>query len=458
VGGFTRRLVTIRRFEIAGIAVTEAFEQARTLFIEGVAHFEAGRLAPAEQCFEHALRLAPDRVSVRINLAATRLRLGRPGEALAELQALLAAEPRHLDAWLHAAAALSALGRDAEALPCADKVLAAEPGNGPAWHRRGLALERLRRFDEAAAAFAQAAALLPSLPDAWFRLGQLQHRLGRLDDALSSFDRLLALNPARADACSQRGAVLQALGRKAEAAAAFEAAIALGADAELQRFFLGALGRGDGPPSAPRSYVQALFDDYADGFDHHLVQVLGYQAHQRLVTPLAQLHAQPFDSALDLGCGTGLCGPLLRAMVRRLEGLDLSQPMLDRAAARGVYDALHRHELVEHLRTTAARHDLVLAADVFIYVGALETVFEAVMRVLRPGGLFCFSVELAADAQRPVVLTAEMRYAHAPHYLQGLARQHGLRWLQALQQPIRQHQRQTIPGLYVYLQRPSPQG
>jgi predicted TPR repeat methyltransferase len=438
------------------IPVTETFEQARKLFTDGVAHFEAGRLQQAEQCFEASLQHLPGRASTRINLAATRLRLGRPAEALAELQAVLAAEPQHLDAWLHRAAALCALGRDEEALPCLDQVLAAEPDNGAAWHRRGLALERLRRFDEAATAFARGTALSPALPEGWFRLAQLQHRLGRLDDALASFDRLLALNPSFADACSQRGAVLQALGRKAEAAAAFEAAIALGADADLQRFFLGALGRGDAPASAPLGYVQALFDDYADSFDHHLVQVLGYQAHQRLVAPLAALHTQPFDSALDLGCGTGLCGPLLRHMVRRLEGLDLSRPMLDRAAALGVYDALHQGELVEHLQSTAARHDLVLAADVFIYVGALEAVFDGVLRVLRPGGLFCFSVELAAD-ERPVGLTAEMRYAHAPHYLQGLARRHGLRWMQALQQPIRQHQRQTIPGLYVYLQRPPAQ-
>jgi predicted TPR repeat methyltransferase len=168
---------------------------------------------------------------------------------------------------------------------------------------------------------------------------------------------------------------------------------------------------------------------------------------------LAALHAQPFDSALDLGCGTGLCGPLLRPLVRRLQGLDLSQPMLERAAALGVYDRLHQGELVEHLLATEARHDLLLAADVFIYVGALEAVFDAVMRVLRPGGVFCFSVELADD-ERPVALTAEMRYAHAPAYLHALAHRHGLRVLQSRREPIRQHQRQTIPGLYVYLQRP----
>jgi len=196
--------------------------------------------------------------------------------------------------------------------------------------------------------------------------------------------------------------------------------------------------------------VQALFDDYADGFDQHLVDVLGYQAHHQLVTPLAGLQTQPFDSALDLGCGTGLCGPLLRPFTRLLTGLDLSQAMLDQAAARNVYDRLVLADLVDHLRSSSERHDLIVAADVFIYVGELDAVFAGVMRVLRPGGVFCFSVEHAQD-DRPVALNSHLRYAHSLPYLQGLAQRHGLRLLRSLAEPIRQDRTQAIPGLYVYL-------
>jgi len=223
----------------------------------------------------------------------------------------------------------------------------------------------------------------------------------------------------------------------------------LGADAETSRFFMASLGAGAGPSAAPRAYVQALFDDYADSFDEHLVDVLGYQAHRQLVTPLAGLQSRPFDAALDLGCGTGLCGPLLRPIARQLEGVDLSQPMLDRAAARGVYDRLVCADLVEHLQRTASRHDLVVAADVFIYVGELDTVFAGVVRVLRPGGVFCFSVEHAED-DRPVALNAQLRYAHSLPYLQGLAQFHGLRLLRSVAEPIRKDRTQTIPGLYLY--------
>jgi len=428
------------------------FEQARALFVDGVSHFEAGRLREAEQCFQDSLKRLPGRASTRINLAATRLQLGRPAEALAELDEVLAAEPQHLDAWCHRAAALIALGRPADALTHSAHVLGHDPGSGTAWHWQGLALERLRRFGEAQQAFERVVALQPAQADAWFHLGQLQQRRGLLPDALRSLDQALARAPAHAGASSQRGWVLKDLGRTEEAAAAFKRAVELGADAELHRFVLASLGRAPRPAAPPRAYVQSLFDDYADGFDEHLVEVLGYQAHRRLVEPLAQWQPAGFDSALDLGCGTGLCGRLLRPMARRLHGVDLSQPMLERAARLGVYDRLDCADLVEHLLRCDERHDLVLAADVFIYVGDLGPVFEGVMRVLRPGGLFAFSVERAGDDQTSV-LTMQLRYAHGLPYLRDLAARHGLQWLRADELPIRQHRQESIPGLYASLRR-----
>lgn len=432
----------------------ERFEQARHCFALGVTHFEAGRWAEAERCFLDSLQQLPDRASTRINLAATWLQAGRLAEALAELDRVLAAEPQHADAWCHRAAALSAQGRFAEALSSAEKALAIDPHDGTALWRCGQALGACRRYDEAEVTLARLLALQPGHAEAWFQIGQLQQRRGRLEEALRSHERALALAPTHAAAHSQRGTLLRELGRADEAATAFERAMALGADTELHRFYIAALGRGGaGPARAPQAYVQALFDDYADGFDNHLVQVLGYQAHQRLVAALAPWRSEEgFASALDLGCGTGLCGPLLRPQVRHLQGVDLSQPMLDRAAALGVYDRLHRAELVEHLRHSDDRHDLVIAADVFIYIGALEAVFEGARRVLRPGGVFAFSVE-QADATEDVALTAHLRYAHARPYLQQLAQRHGFQWLRDQAAPIRQDQRTAIAGLYVVLRR-----
>jgi predicted TPR repeat methyltransferase len=157
-----------------------------------------------------------------------------------------------------------------------------------------------------------------------------------------------------------------------------------------------------------------------------------------------------FESALDLGCGTGLCGPLVKSAVRRLDGVDLSPRMLEKARALGLYDQLVHGDLVEHLRSTRREYDLVLSADVFIYVGDLEPVFAEVSRVMKDGGVFCFSVEQAGDEQT-VLLNTHQRYAHSERYVRELAARHGFDVLRMLRHAIREDQREAIPGLYFYL-------
>src|SRR5207302_1633468 len=96
---------------------------------------------------------------------------------------------------------------------------------------------------------------------------------------------------------------------------------------------------------------------------------------------------------LDLGCGTGLAGELFRPLSRRLDGVDLSPRMLAQAATRGVYDRLAAGDLLTHLGGTGDRYHLVLAADVFVYLGDLAPVFAAARLVLRAGGWLAFTVE-----------------------------------------------------------------
>jgi len=207
------------------------------------------------------------------------------------------------------------------------------------------------------------------------------------------------------------------------------------------------------PLAAPAPYVEGLFDDYSAGFDEHLVGVLGYRAHVVLVDNLPGLDARRFGSALDLGCGTGLCGPLVKPHVERLTGVDLAARMLERARALGVYDRLEHAEVVAWLGANRERFDLIVCADVFIYIGDLAPLFAEVGRALAPGGVFCFSAELAARESDDFSLQPSLRYTHSERYLRGLASRNGFSVARLLQAPIRQEQRQAIDGLYCYLTR-----
>lgn len=371
----------------------DALQQARTHFVQGLAHVDAHRLADAERSFAAALELAPGRPSVLTNLGVVRVRLGRCAEAIAPLEQASAAEQGNVDAWGY--------------------------------------------------------------------LGSARAELGQLEPALAAFDRALALQPALADLWSQRGSVLRELGRLGDAAESFERAIALGLDDPLQRHFLAAVRPGaaaPAPAAPPRAYVENLFDSYAGQFQSHLVAGLRYQAPEVLLRGVDALEPPlptPVDSALDLGCGTGLLGPLLAPRARRIDGVDLSAGMLERARATGAYYALVHADVLEYLQA-AQRHDqLVLAADVFIYLGALDAVFAGVARILASGGVFAFSAEpLAGGTAQDWALQPSLRYAHAPAYLERLAAAHGFvdcHWQRA---PLREERGRVVDGLYGWLRRP----
>jgi predicted TPR repeat methyltransferase len=309
--------------------------------------------------------------------------------------------------------------RPQEALTVADAVLAQEPGN----------------------------------PDALLHRANALLELGRHVQALAAFERLLGIEPTFAAGWSSCGDILRELGRRDEAMHAYRQALAHGANAELIGYYLAALGAQGSPAVAPRAYVHALFDGYAGQFEQHLVEVLHYRAHQVLTRPLAALHPGRFVSVLDLGCGTGLCGPLVKPLADRLVGIDLSAPMLEQARACGAYDDLVQADIAEYLGGTSQRFDLVLAADVFVYIGELAPIFQALAGLMDPGGLFCFSSEVCSAGARGFELLPSLRYAHSEPYLRELAQRHGFEVLQLAREPIREDQRQAIDGVFAYLAR-----
>lgn len=355
------------------------FAQARDFFLQGLAHYEAGRFAQAEQQFAASLALVPGRVSTLLNLGATRLKLGRAEEAIALLDEALAREPGSADALGHRATALAELGRLGDALAGFDAALAIDPAQGMLWSHRGNVLRELRRFDAAAASF--------------------------------------------------------------------ERALACGHDPELNRFYLSAV-RGEAAPVMPSGYVQALFDSYAGGFDEHL-RALGYDAPAALAQGLAGRH---FTRGLDLGCGTGAAGPYLAPLCDALDGVDLSAAMVEKARATGRYATVTQADVVAFLRGATQRWDLAVAADVLIYLGDPQPVFESVARVLEPGGHFCFTAE-RADEARDFVLQPSLRYAHSERALRELAQRSGFTDVRIGQRTIRQEQRAAIPGLFAWMRR-----
>lgn len=197
---------------------------------------------------------------------------------------------------------------------------------------------------------------------------------------------------------------------------------------------------------APPAYVEALFDAFAERFDHQLVENLDYQA-PAILAEMVGVTERRFEHMLDLGCGTGLAGPPFRFGVARLTGVDLSTAMLAKAAERGGYDALVHAEAVAFLRETTERFDLIVAADVFSYLGDLGDILAASAETLGDAGLLAFSVEQGETGWR---LLPSARYAHGDDYVRAAAGAAGLEVIEHRQTPLRRQADAAIPGgLYV---------
>ncbi len=394
--------------------MTPALEQAGQHFRHGVQAAEAGRLRDALHSFEAALALAPGRPSVLVNLGITLFRLGWHTEALAPLRQAVAVD-----------------------------------ASADAWAYLGLTEEALGQWQPAAQALRRALELAPTQAGLWLSLARSLLHLNQVQQALQAFDQAIATGPELAPAWSERGSLLRELGRLPEAAQCFERALALGADPALHAYYLASV-RGEGAPAKPpRQYVETLFDTYAEDFQQHLVGQLGYQAHQTLLRPLLQ-PGRRYASVLDMGCGSGLCGQLVKPQADAVDGVDLSQAMLAQARLCGAYRELVHADIAAYLAHAQRSDDLVLAADVFIYVGEVEEVFAAVRRLLRPGGCFAFSVELASDAH-DVQLLPSLRYAHSEGYVRRLAQAHGFQVRDLFTAPLRHEQGEPLSGLYAYL-------
>lgn len=251
-----------------------------------------------------------------------------------------------------------------------------------------------------------------------------------------------------------KGRALAALDQPGEAINALHQALALAPEDELGvRLDLARLGALDPQAAITDAYVRALFDNYAPRFDRHLTDSLGYCGPERVMDALQRAGAPSrFARVIDLGCGTGLMAKALAARYDAIEGVDLSGRMLEQARKAGLYTALHEGHLTSFLSEQGERTaDLVVAADVLIYLSALDEVFAQSRRVLREGGLLAYTVQ--AHSGTGVILGADGRYAHSSDALSRLADDAGLTSLLFEEVSVRRDRDEPVPGFIAVLQR-----
>jgi predicted TPR repeat methyltransferase len=149
------------------------------------------------------------------------------------------------------------------------------------------------------------------------------------------------------------------------------------------------LGFGPIPSRASDSHLRRLYEGRA----RRWTGMRGYRGHELVAEAVAKLRngGNGLD-VLDAGCGSGLLGEKLRKFARRIDGVDISAPMLESARTGGFYDFLLEGDLVEFMVARPASYDLIASAATLIHFGDLTPVFAAAAQALRRNGIFVFTV------------------------------------------------------------------
>ena len=343
---------------------------------------------------------------------------GRPDEAAALYRGILDDQPKHLAAAKALAALLETGAASGDAAAARRAVIDIETEST---YSVAKTAQAHGRFDVAIRCYKKILDLDPEYGDAVWGLAEVSYGNDNVDEALRWYRRYSELYP----------------------------------DDPESEHMVAALGDGPKPSRASDAYVRETFDHFAEDFDRQLLDDLEYRAPKLIHALFREIPGAETENLdiLDAGCGTGLAGIEFRHHAAVLIGVDLSPEMLKRAKERKIYDDLLEMELAGCMRDRAGAFDLIVAADVFCYIGDLAETLAAARVALRPGGHLLFSVE--AQSKRGYMLTESGRYAHKPAYVRKAAKSAGFREILSRAETLRMEYGEPVKGYLTALQKPA---
>ena len=373
---------------------------------------------------------------------------GQMQAAITEALKLISEFPKSGTLFNILGAAYKGMGRLEEALAAHKKAILLKPDSAAAYNNIGLVLQNLDKLDEALDAYKKALSLKSDFAEAYNNMGNTLKSQGALDQALKAYEKALDIIPEQAETHNNIGTIFLKHGKVEEAIKAFEKALSIKPFYGSAKHMLSAL-TGNKHETAPRQYVENLFDGYAHKFESSLVGKLEYKM-PKLITNILKKYnfSGSLGSVLDLGCGTGLLGPEIKNHCSKLEGIDLSNPMLAVAKQKNVYDKLSQFDIVEYLSIMPLDFDYYIALDVFIYVGHLSDIFRLISSRNKKPGKLVFSTEHTEIDGYHILKSG--RYSHSREYIETLCKKFGYKISHFSTNDLRKEQEHFLTGgIYV---------
>ena len=151
---------------------------------------------------------------------------------------------------------------------------------------------------------------------------------------------------------------------------------------------------GDAYGAQTSAELAAVYDRWSDSYDEYMDGV-GYR-HPAICVALLARHVPPGNvRVLDAGVGTGIVGELLAIVgYAAIDGIDISQGMLDKAAEKGLYADLRVADMTQPLDLISDHYGAVISSGVFTtgHVGS-EGVGQ-LLAVCETGGHLVITVKV----------------------------------------------------------------
>ncbi|WMS44082.1 tetratricopeptide repeat protein [Acuticoccus sp. MNP-M23] len=410
-----------------------------------------GNVEQAEEIYTAVLAHEPDNSSALQFLGVLRHGQGRETEALDLLQRATEAAPDSPGTFMNYGNVLLEAGEADSAVDAYKRMLELAPDHAGAWNNMGVLLRTLGRIEVAEEALRKAIALAPEDAGPWHNLGNLLLSAGRIQESVECALRSVTLLPESTVGRKLLGVAYAYLGEAEKAKAVFYQWLEETPDDPTALHHLAAL-EGRVPERASDAYVEDVFDKFAASFDSKL-EMLEYRAPELVRDSLAAMVGDRRVSVLDVGCGTGLVGPLIQGRVGHLTGIDLSGKMLAKAKTRGVYDALEKAEFIAYLGAVERGFGAIIAADSLCYVGPMDAFSANALAALEPGGVMIGTFE-ADDDENAVTLGYSGRYTHGSAYLAKTFAAAGFEAVSVEPQVLRMEQGKPVHGYMLTARRP----
>jgi predicted TPR repeat methyltransferase len=410
-----------------------------------IRHLNDGNFLQSEKVCQGILKSDPNNSSAWHLLGLIQFQTGKHDVSIEYIKKALELNPNYVEALSNLGLVYKDLGRFYESIKSFKSAIKINAKFIDVHINLGNVLQTIGEIDESIASYQSAIKLDKDHAEAHYNLGVAFKHKGQLDSSVASFQKAVTIKPDHVEAYKNLGIVFQDTGRLDEAILCMEKAITIKPDFHSAQHILNSL-LGNTVDSAPKEYVEEVFNSYADDFEDSLVNDLGYTMPillRKVISDLGLINGK-FKNVIDLGCGTGLVGERFRDIAEKLVGVDVSKNMILKAKKKNIYDELYTDDIINRLASLETKFDLIISADVFVYIGNLLPLFQAVKKYSNHDSLFMFSTE-HSDGQ-DFILRNTCRYAHSKEYILSVSKDVGFKLEFFAQSNLRKEKNSWVPG------------